>query len=267
MSWTLFKANTKATWAIVVGVTLFTLIYVATSVAMYDPTSAEKMEQMFEAMPDGFLKALGFDNLGSELTPYLSNYLYGFIMLMFPLVGTSVLAHLLVSKHTDSGSMAYLLSTPNSRVKVIVTQAVYLICALIFIFAVNVAIAIAMCASKWPEMLDIGAYFQLNAVTILVAAVLSSVSFLAACIFNDAKYSISVGTGLPLLMLVAKMISEISEELKMLKNFSIYTLIDIDRIIGGDSSYVLTTSLILLAVACLIYGTAVYVFDKKSLVI
>ncbi len=267
MSWPLFKVNLKSTWILIVGIALFTLIYVTASIAMYDPTSAEKMEQMFEAMPQGFLKALGFDNLGSELTPYLSNYLYGFIMLMFPLIGSSVLAHLLVSKHTDSGSMAYLISTPNSRVKIILTQAIYLVLALIFIFIVSAGVAISMCASKWPGMLDVGLYLRLNTVTIMVTLTLSAISFLAACVFGDNKLSIMAGVGIPVLMLVAKMISEISDDLSALKNFTLFTLVDINRILSGDSSFVLTVCLVLFGVTIAIYGAAITIFNKKSLVI
>lgn len=267
MSWTLFKANIKSTWAIIVGVTFFVMIYVAASIAMYDPTSAQKMQQMFEMLPEGFMKALGFDNLGSELTPYLSNYLYGFIMLIFPMIGSSVLANSLVAKHVDTGSMAYLLTTPNTRVKVMITQAVYLLCAMLVIFVVNVGVTILYSASQWAGMLDIGLFIQLNLVTILVAFVVSAISFLAASAFGGTKLSLSLGVGIPVVMFVLKMISEISEDLQVLKNFSIYTLIDIERIIGGDTSFVLVTSLVLLGATVLLYGAAITIFNKKSLVI
>ena len=267
MSWTLFKVNLKSTWAVVLSVTLFLSIYVAASVAMFDPESAEKMQQMLDVMPQGLIKAMGFDNLGSELTSYLANYLYGFIMLIFPMIGTSVLAHQLVAKHVDYGSMAYLLSTPNTRVKVILTQAVYLVCAVLFMFAVNVGFAIAYCAGQWSGRLDTGIFMQLNTVTVLVALAVGSLSFLASSAFSDTKLSISFGAGIPAAMFVLKMVSEISDDLSVLKYFSVYSLVDIERIVGGDSSYVLTASLILLGAVVLIMGAAVTVFNKKSLVI
>ncbi len=267
MSWTLFKADLKSTWAIVVGVTLFVMIYVAASIAMYDPTSAEKMQQMFEMLPEGFLKALGFDNLVAELTPYLSNYLYGFIMLIFPMIGSSVLANSLVAKHVDTGSMAYLLATPNTRVKVMITQAIYMLCALVVIFAVNVGVTILYRAGQWVGMLDIGLFMQLNLVTVLVAFVVSAISFLAACAFGGTKLSLSLGVGIPVAMFVLKMISEISEDLQVLRNFTIYTLVDIERIINGDTSFVIVISLVLIGATVLIYGAAITLFNKKSLVI
>lgn len=267
MNLTLFKATLKSTWVFVVGVTLFIMIYVSISIVMYDPTSAEAMEKMFEMMPEGFLKALGFDNLGSELTPYLSNYLYGFIMLIFPMIASIVLANGLIAKHVDTGSMAYLLTTPNTRIKVVLTQAIYLILAMLLIFIVNIGIAIIMCTSRWGGMLDISAFLQLNLVTFMVALAISGISFLASCIFSDAKLSLAFGAGIPILLFVMKMLSEISEKVEVLRYLTVYTLIDINRIIGGDSTYVLIASLILLGIVAIFYSLAITIFNKKSLVI
>ena len=84
MNKALLVANLKANWGVWLFVTLMLLIYVSTSVTMYDPTSMEKMEDMFKLLPEGMLKAFGFDNLGSDLTGYLGHYLYGFIIVIFP---------------------------------------------------------------------------------------------------------------------------------------------------------------------------------------
>lgn len=267
MNRTLFRADFRSSWKFVLGVTLFILMYVSISVAMYDPTSAEKMKDMFEMFPEGFMKAFGFDNLGSELTSYLSNYLYGFIMLVFPMIASIVLGNSLVAKHVDSGSMAYLLATPNTRVKIIMTQAIYLTCSMLFIYIVNVAAGILLCISKWSGMLDISKYLQLNLVTFLVSMVVSSICFLASCIFNDTKTSLGVGAGISIFMFAAKMISEISEKVVNLKYVSIFSFIDIERILTGDTSFVLVTSALLLGITVVLLGTSVMYFNKKSLVI
>lgn len=267
MNITLFKAMLKSHWKFVMGVTLFILMYVSIAISMYDPGAAEKMIGMFEMMPEGFLKAFGFDKLGSDLTSYLTNYLYGFIMLIFPLIGSSVLANSLVAKHVDSGSMAYLLSTPNSRIKIIFTQIVFLLLSMTFMFVINVGIALIMCEASFSGMLEIKGFMQLNLVAFLVAITVSGISFLASCIFNDNKLALTVGVGLPVFLFVAKMLSEISDKVENIKYLSIYTIIDIDKIIAGDSTYVIISSLILLGVSSLLFGASIYIFNKKSLVI
>jgi ABC-2 type transport system permease protein len=267
MSFTLFKASLKSNWIFILAVTLFILMYVSIAIAMYDPNAADKMKDMFDLMPEGFLKAFGFDKLGSDLTSYLTNYLYGFIMLIFPMIGSSVLANGLIAKHVDTGSMAYLLTTPNTRIKVVVTQAIFLIASMTFIIAVNVGVALAMSEGSYGGMLNIKGFMQLNLVAYLVAITVSGISFLASCIFGDTKMSLTFGTGLPILMFVAKMMSEISDKVENLKYASIYSVIKIERIITGDPSYVLTTSLILLGVIIILFVSSVFVFNKKSLVI
>ena len=67
-------------------------------------------------MPE-IMSAFGMANTGSTLTEFLSNYLYGFLLLVFPMILEIILANKLVVKYVDIGSMAYLLSTPNSRNK------------------------------------------------------------------------------------------------------------------------------------------------------
>ncbi len=267
MSITLFKASFRAHWKFVLGVTLFIMMYVAVSISMYDPTSAQKLMDMMEMLPEGLMKAMGFDNLGSELTPYLSNYLYGFIMLIFPLIGSSVLANSLIAKHVDSTSMAYLLTTPNTRVKIVLTQAMFLVLSMTFIFAVNVGVALMMSEASYAGMLDIAHFIQLNIVAYLVSIVISAISFLASCIFSDAKTSLSVGVGVPVLFALFKMISEISDKVSNLRFFTVYSLIDIERILSGDPSFVLTVSVLLIVASTLIYGLSIVIFNKKSLVI
>lgn len=48
--------------------------------------------------------------------------LVGFIMLIFPMVFAIIMGNSLVAKRVDSGSMAYLLSAPVSRAKIVFTQ-------------------------------------------------------------------------------------------------------------------------------------------------
>ncbi|MCG8484270.1 MAG: ABC transporter permease subunit, partial [Clostridia bacterium] len=123
MNYTLFKATAKANWVILLMITLVILMYVSISITMFDPDNIEKMNAMLDMVPEGMLKAMGFENLGTDLTEYLSNYLYGFIFIMFPMIYCIIVSNKLIAKHVDSGSMAYLLTTPNSRVKIAVTQA------------------------------------------------------------------------------------------------------------------------------------------------
>jgi len=266
MSSSLFKATLKSNWPIALGITLFILIYISTSISMFNPENAEFIESMIKVMPEGLMKALGFINLGTDLTQYLGNYLYGFIFLVFPFIYTSVVANRLIAKHVDRGSMSYLLSTPNTRVKVVTTQAVYLILSTSVIFIVLTGIAIAMSAGIWPGLLSIGLFIVLNLVTLAATLVVSGVSFLFSCIFSESRLSLAFGVGVPLLFVVCRMVHSLSEKIDWLKYLSVYTVVDVEKLLQGGP-YTLNVSLILIGVTVVLYGAAIFIFNKKSLII
>lgn len=266
MNKTLFIVNIKSNWGIFLFTAGMLLIYVTTSITMFDPTNAESLQTMFEMLPEGMMKAFGFDVLGTDLTTYLASYLYGFIFLAFPLIYTVILSTRLVAKHVDSGSMAYLLTTPNSRVKIILTQAFYLILSTFVLILFELIILIFIAETKLPGHLQIGKFLSLNLVTYMVLIVVGGISFLFSCIFNDTKNSIAFGAGIPIIFFVLKMISEISEKVKILKYFTIYTLVNPVKIMN-DGTYTTIVCLILVGTAVILYGSAIYIFDKRSLAI
>lgn len=266
MNKTLFLSNIKATLGPLAFVLFMLLIYVVTAIAMYDPLSIEAMEDMFNLLPEGMLKAFGFDNLGTNMTGYLGHYFYGFIMMVFPIIYIVIAGNKLIAKHVDSGSMAYLLTTPNTRIRIAVTQAVYLLTSLAVILVVDVGILILMSEAMHPGLLDIGKFLGLNLVAYLTLAVVCGISFFFSCLFSDTRYSLAFGAGLPVVFLVAKMVSEISADVEWIRFLSVYSVVNIDRILE-DGTYVAVASLILFGVVLVLFGAAIRIFDKKSLAI
>ncbi len=162
--------------------------------------------------------------------------------------------------------MSYLLSTPNTRVKVVSTQAVYLVFSTCAIFIVLVGIAIAMSTGIWPGLLNIGLFIVLNMVTLAATLIISGVSFLFSCIFSESRFSLAFGVGIPLLFVVFRMVHSLSEKIDWLKYLTVYTVVDVERLLGGGT-YALYSILILLGVTAILYGTAIFVFNKKNLII
>ena len=80
MNSTLFKTDLKSNWVIFTFIFGMLMIYVSTSIAMFNPDTAEAMDAMFSMLPEGMIKAFGFVGLGTNLTTYLAGYLYGFIL-------------------------------------------------------------------------------------------------------------------------------------------------------------------------------------------
>ena len=264
MSKVLFKVNIKSNWPIFVFITCILLLYTTVSISMFDPVNAETMQDMLGVMPEGMVKAFGFDGLGTELTSYLGNYLYGFIFLMFPMIYTVLISNKLIARHVDSGSMTYLLTTPHSRIVIARTQAIFLTTSILLILLINVIVGIAMSELKFSGMLQIGPYLALNVITFLCILVISSIGFFFSCLFNDTKNSLAFGTAVPVIFVVLKMVSGISEKLDSLKYFTVYSLVDVDKILAGGN-YPVIVSILLFIVAIIIYTISIKMFDKRSL--
>jgi len=264
MNKVLFKVNIKSNYPIFLFITGMLLLYTTISVGMFDPVNAETTQAMLGMMPEAMVKAFGFDGLGTEMTGYLGNYLYGFIYLVFPMIFTVLVSNKLVAKHVDSGSMAYLLTTPHTRKNIALTQAIFLATSTFLILAINVCVALVMSGIMFPGELQIGPFINLNIITYLSLLVVSSIGFFFSCLFNDTKNSLAFGTAIPVFFVVIKMVSGISEDLSFLKFFTLYSLVDVNKILEGGS-YIVFTSIGLLIASLVIYGISITIFDKKSL--
>lgn len=264
MNIVLFKANIKNNWPVFAFITGMLLMYTAIAVSMFDPDSAASFEGMMQMLPEGMVKAFGFEGIGTELTSYLANYLYGFIYLTFPVIYIIIVANGLIAKHVDAGSMTYLLTTPNSRKKIATTQAVFLGLSLFVIVFLVSAVAIIMSQAMYSGYLDIGSFIMLNLVTFGCLYVVSSMGFFFSCLFNDAKNSLSFGAAIPILFIVIKMLGAISEDLSFLKYFSLFSLIDIPEILSNNS-YNVIVIISTLILGSIIYFISINLFDKRSL--
>jgi len=244
----LYKATLKSNYAIGLFVSLVIMMYLVIAISMFDPKSAEALEGLMKMLPDGLAKAFGFNKLGTELTGYLGHYLYGFIFIIFPMIYTIIVAYKIIAKHVDSGSMAYLLTTPHSRVKIATTQAIYLISSLAFIFIINVVVGIIISESIFPGLLNIGKFIALNWITYLVVVSMGGIGFFFSCFFKETKNTLSFSIAIPLLFLVFKMISGINDKLDWLKYLSLYSFVDIETILTSNL-FIIVSTLILIVIS------------------
>lgn len=266
MNKTLFLGTLKANYTLVVGITLFTLIYVTVSIGMFTPGSNEAMEAMLTMLPDQMVKAFGFDQLTGSLTSYLAGYLFGFILLTFPSIYVVIMANRLIAKLVDKGSMAYLLTSTNTRIKVAVTQFAFMVVGLVFIFLVDYLVAIVMAESFYPGDLDPIAYLQLNLLTFFAILFLGSVCFLFSCIFNESRISTSASSAITGLFIIAHMLTDLGDELSFLRYFTVFSVVDIEKGLN-DGGYVLAVSLILLIASGFVGLIGISLFNKRSLTI
>ena len=237
-------------------------MYTGVIIYMYTPSLMSILSDYQKAMP-GMLQAVGMSGVATNLIEFLEIYLYGFLMLAFPLVFIVMLGNSLVMNYVESGSMACLLASPNSRLKIIVTQALSMIAGIVVLMVAITAVGIVCAQSMFPGDLDIKTYIVLNASALLVHLAIAGIVFFSACFFNDSKNFYSIGAGVPLMFFLITMLANMGGKLDNLKYFSLYTLFPKDQIVSGGSD-VAVYNIVLAIITIILFGAGIVSFTKKD---
>ncbi|WP_202710613.1 ABC transporter permease subunit [Sporosalibacterium faouarense] len=264
MNKTLLKATFKSNWGVGLIIAAVMIMYAFSIISIYDPNSLAGLTDMVKMMPKELVAAMGFEDLGTTLTTYVGNTYYNFIAILFPMIYVIIVGNRLVAKHVDSGSMAFLLSTPNSRLTIVKTQALYLLSSITAIFLLLILAAISICQAMFPGSLDIGGFLLLNLVSLLTFYAIGGITFLFSCIFNDTKQSLSFGAGVPIAFFVLNMLSNAGEQMSWLKYFTIFSLLNPTEILE-KSSTTLISIIILLMISAITYTCGIVLFNRRSL--
>ncbi|MDD5294127.1 MAG: ABC transporter permease subunit [Candidatus Izemoplasmatales bacterium] len=266
MSWALFKANIRNNGLIWSIMTCVFIMYFAIILAMYDPEYLELMDQLLALFPEALIKAMNFDQLGTTLFSFMSGYLYGFLVFLFPMVVSVVVNHRLIATQVDSGSMAFLLSTPNSRTKIIVTQMVFSFVSHILMIAIYTGIGLFFAEVLYPQEMAVGPFLLLNVYAMVLYLVIGGIGFFFSVVANDKSVSLGFGLGIPVAFLIFQMLSSADDDLSFFRYLTLFTLFDPSRV-GVDNLAIWVRILIMIGVASVLYMGAIMVFRKKNLYI
>lgn len=263
MSPTLFKANIRTNrfiWLLIMAIYSF---YTIILVSMYDPDSIEALMSMMEMMPKEMVDAMGY-SFGTTFVTYLAGIMYSMLLYLFPMIITIVVNHRLIASHVDKGSMAYLISTGNSRKKIVVTQALFSIVSITAVFTFITILAIVMATIMFPGELEVGKFILLNVYALLLYFAISGICFFASAIASESKHSIGLGAGIPIGFVVLEMIGNAGDKFNWIGNFSLFTLFNPDRLFAGDNFAYFGMGAFLVLAIILYYG-AITIFGKRDL--
>lgn len=239
-------------------------LYSAVMVSMFSPDSLEALNAMFKVLPPEMMKAFGFSGAFNTLVGYLASWLYGLILTAFPMVYCIILGNRLVAKTVDSGSIACLLATPNSRTKIVVTKGVYAICSIALMQMIVFGFNLLLCKALFPdETVDVPVFFQLNLTVMLVNVSVMAITFFFSCLFNDSRRALGFGCVVPVGCLLLNMLGNASEDAEVLKACSIYGWYDPVGIANGDDT--LIVNLIYLSITVVLFLAGVFIFRRKRL--
>ncbi len=264
MSWTLFKANIKSARTIWILMTAVFILYFVTILSMYDPENTQALEQMLEMFPEALLKAFGMERVGTTLLSFVTIYMYGFLLLLFPMVISIVVNHRLIAAHVDKGSMAYLLSTPNSRTKIVKTQALFSLASTTLFFAVITLSGLGLSQAMLPGEMETGKFILINVYALLMYFAIGGIGFFASCIANESKVSLGLGIGIPVAFLVLQMIGDAGDKFSWVGNLSLYNLFQPDKLVeGADFAYFGMAAFAV--IAAVLHTAGISIFEKRDL--
>ena len=262
-NFTLYKRSVRENINPLIIFSALLILYFLIIISMFDPKFASVLEGFTESMPE-LMSMFGMTSISSTLIGFMSTYLYGFIMLVFPMVFSILCANKLVAHHVESGAMTYLLAAPISRPAVAFTQLKVLISGISTLIFLATIVGLVGCHAYFPGELDVPKFLLLNCGALCLQLFIGSVCFLSSCIFNDSKYSLAFGAGIPTLSLLLQMAASDGEKFKGLRFASFFTLFNPEALIAGKHS-ALWGLAILLAASFFFYFLGIVIFSKKDL--
>lgn len=263
MNTTLFKREIKANYKLVLIFIGVLSLYGSMIVAMFDPELGESLTTMAESMPELF-SAFGMLEVGTTLLSFLVNYLYGFLLVIFPSIFIILLSNRLMARYINQGSMAYLLATPNKRRKIALTQALFLIVGILCLVIYVTTLCIVVGQAMFPGELEVDKFILVNVGLFGLLVFLGGLCFCSSSIFSDSKFSSGIGSGLVIAFILIQMVSQVGEKFENLKYITPLTLFQTDGLMAGETQAVLAF-VILYAMGFILFGIGISVFCKRDL--
>lgn len=263
ISWALYKKGLGGIWKLMLIFAAVITMYFTIIITMFDPELGTALNEFAKAMPD-IMNMVGMSTTDTTMVGFMAAYLYGFIMLVFPMVFSILTANKLVARHVDKGSMAYLLAAPAPRRKVIFTQLKVLGSGIFLLVGYATLVGIVASQALFPGDLDIPKFLLMNLGALVLQLFIGSICFLSSCVFNDVKYSVGFGAGIPALGFIIQMMANAGKELESAKYATFFTLFNPKGIIAGNSGALWDIG-ILFTGAMLLYCLAMIIFCKRDI--
>ncbi|MCQ2794228.1 MAG: ABC transporter permease subunit [Bacilli bacterium] len=271
-SWPLFRQSIKSNrvlWLVMAlgSAAIFIIVNLVvgtkaifTNIDMQAVQQYVKDEGMSWLQVLGLLEKMGFSlariqiMTQIDLNSILNELIYKIAGVLLPMIYVMIVSNRLLASQVSDGSMAYVLSTPTNRKKVVRTQYLFLFLSLVAMYLVisicaigsgAIALAIVNQTIPFAQQTSFATYFLRSFLycfsSFLAMFGLSGVCFGASALFNKSSQSIAVGGGSCVFAFLFCILGLFShkvlvsagvgvEAMKIFNYLSIYTLIDTESI-------------------------------------
>ncbi len=265
MNKALYRREMKGSIKLLIIFGAIITLYVSIIIHMYDPQMMKTLDSFAEIMPE-LMASVGMKADSATLLGFMVSYLYGFILLIFPMLFCILRGNALIAKYVDKGSMVSLAAAPVKRHTIAFTQMSVLVSGIVVLIFYITLIELICTGSSFPGEADITALFVLNFGLLCLHLFIGGICFLSSCFFSDTRYSLASGAGIPAFMYVLQMLANVGGNAEKAKYFTFFTLFDPDGIIASENNAI-AGIFILLAGAVVLYASGIMIFKRKDLYI
>lgn len=262
-NFTLYKREMKNSWKMLLIFAAILTLYLTMIIDMYSPEMSETLNRLAEMMPE-MMAAFGMSIVPPTLMGHLISYLYGMLLLIFPMLFTILRVNGLIARYVDRGSMTSLIAAPIKRRAVAFTQMKVLATGIFVLVFFITALQIIVSEVSFPGELEMGKIFALNGGLLCLQFFIGGICFFASCLFSDAKYSVGFGAGIPTLMYILQMLANTGGDAENIKYLTFFTLYHPEGIIAGQTSAI-AGIVVLFTGAVVLFAAAIAVFSRKDL--
>lgn len=240
-------------------------MYMVIIIGFYDPKMMKMLDSFYAMMP-GLMAAVGMKAGSTTLLGFMVSYLYGAILIIFPMIYSILRANDLIAKYVDSGSMAVLLAAPVKRRTIVITQLSALLSGVCLLMLYTTVLELIVIGYKYPQELLVADLLRLNLGLLFLHFLIAGICFLSSCIFSQSNYSLAFGAGIPTLMYIFQMLANVGKKAKMFKYFTFFTLFDPDSIVAKEAgAFIGPIILFIGAIALYLLGGIIYCKKDMSL--
>lgn len=255
---TIFKQTLRANVKLWLIFTIVLTIIQVVMIAVFDASTLSDIGNLVEGT--ALAGMLG----KTTLLGMLASTFYSIHGVIFPIIFIIMTANSLIASQVDRGSMAYLLSTPTKRSTIIVTQASYLIIALVVMFFIETTAGIVTIHVFQSETdIVVTDFIMLNVGLLFLMFAISGISFFFSSYCNLTKNSLAFGAGIPIAFFLFQLLSSVDESLNVLNYFTINALFDTTAILEGENYW--WKLIVLLCIGMILYIASLEVFKRKDL--
>ncbi|NUU59434.1 ABC transporter permease subunit [Paenibacillus agri] len=268
MNLPLYKEMLKVNLKGILNYAFGSAFYILLIIWLY-PALANNMKainDLVNAMPESVGNAFGLNSGFSSAEAFISGEYYGLILVLLLSILCVQMSTGLMARLVDRGSMAYLLSTPTTRSKVALTQALVLITALLVIVTATTGAGFLGVFWFLGNGYDFNGerFLMLNTVAFLLFFAIGGISFLISCLANDEKKALGISGAITFGFFTLDLLGKISDQLSWVKYLTLFTLYRPGEIVKGSAQDGLVL-VILLLVGLIAFGLGITLFKRRDL--